>query len=122
MDYFAEKITQFVQKNEEKYCQLSQEIWRYAELAFHEEKSSQALIQMLTQEGFTITTGLAGIPTAFGGKIRQRKADGGHSGEYDALPSLSQKAGLPHREELVPGGAGHGCGHNLLGVGAAAAR
>ena len=43
MDYFAEKITQFVRKNEEKYCQLSQEIWRYAELAFHEEKSSQAL-------------------------------------------------------------------------------
>lgn len=42
-------------------------------------------------------------------------------GEYDALPSLSQKAGCPHREELVPGGAGHGCGHNLLGVGAAAA-
>lgn len=66
MDYFAEKITQFVRKNEEKYCQLSQEIWRYAELAFHEEKSSQALIQMLAQEGFAITTGLAGIPTAFG--------------------------------------------------------
>ena len=37
MDYFAEKITQFVRKNEEKYCQLSQEIWRYAELAFHED-------------------------------------------------------------------------------------
>ena len=110
MDYFAEKITQFVQKNEEKYCQLSQEIWRYAELAFHEEKSSQALIQMLTQEGFTITTGLAGIPTAFVAKYGSGKPMVGILGEYDALPSLSQKAGCPHREELVPGGAGHGCG------------
>ena len=108
MDYFAEKITQFVQKNEEKYCQLSQEIWRYAELAFHEEKSSQALIQMLTQEGFAITTGLAGIPTAFVAKYGSGKPMVGILGEYDALPSLSQKAGCPHREELVPGGAGHG--------------
>ena len=38
-------------------------------------------------------------------------------GEYDALPSLSQDA-TPERNELVPGGPGHGCGHNLYGVGA----
>ena len=91
MDYFAEKITQFVRKNEEKYCQLSQEIWRYAELAFHEEKSSQALIQMLAQEGFAITTGLAGIPTAFVAKYGSGKPMVGILGEYDALPSLSQR-------------------------------
>ena len=52
MDYFAEKITQFVRKNEEKYCQLSQEIWRYAELAFHEEKSSQERIRFLRNGKF----------------------------------------------------------------------
>src|SRR5262249_27350775 len=38
-------------------------------------------------------------------------------GEYDALPGLSQKA-QPAREPLTPGAAGHGCGHNLLGVAA----
>lgn len=41
--------------------------------------------------------------------------------EYDALSGLSQKAGSLIREELVPGGCGHGCGHNLLGAGAMAA-
>ena len=65
MDRLAEKITSFVQKNAEKYCRLSEEIWNYAELAFQEEKSVKALTDLLEQEGFRITSGLAGIPTAF---------------------------------------------------------
>ena len=39
-------------------------------------------------------------------------------GEFDALPGLSQEAGLAERREVANGGAGHGCGHNLLGAGA----
>jgi aminobenzoyl-glutamate utilization protein B len=42
-------------------------------------------------------------------------------GEYDALPGLSQVAGLPEQKPLVPGGNGHGCGHSALGAGSAAA-
>lgn len=41
--------------------------------------------------------------------------------EYDALSGLSQEAGSLTRQERVPGGCGHGCGHNLLGAGAFAA-
>ena len=36
-------------------------------------------------------------------------------GEYDALPGLSQVAGIAEPKELERGGNGHGCGHNLLG-------
>ena len=93
MESLAEKITQFVQKNEEKYRRLSQEIWGYAELAFQEEKSVRALTEMLEQEGFRITAGLAGIPTAFVAEYGAGKPVIGILGEYDALPSLSQKAG-----------------------------
>ena len=121
MEALAEKITRFVQKNAEKYRKLSQEIWGYAELAFQEKKSVRALSEMLEQEGFRITAGLAGIPTAFVAEYGAGKPVIGILGEYDALPSLSQKAGCNRREELEAGGAGHGCGHNLLGVGAAAA-
>ena len=38
-------------------------------------------------------------------------------GEYDALKNLSQDSS-PERKILKQGGPGHGCGHNLLGVGA----
>ena len=42
-------------------------------------------------------------------------------GEYDALPGLSQKRNTVDREPVVPGGPGHGCGHNLIGSAAATA-
>ena len=42
-------------------------------------------------------------------------------GEFDALSGLSQQAGVAEKKPLVPGSAGHGCGHNLLGVGSLAA-
>ena len=36
-------------------------------------------------------------------------------GEYDALPGLSQEAGVAEHRPMEAGGPGHGCGHNLLG-------
>ena len=36
-------------------------------------------------------------------------------GEYDALPGLSQEAGVAEPRPVEPDGHGHGCGHNLLG-------
>ena len=104
MEHLAKKITQFIRKNEEKYCKLSQEIWQYAELAFHEEKSSQALIRMLEQEGFQITAGLADIPTAFMAQYGSGKPMVGILGEYDALPSLSQKADATTGKNWCPAG------------------
>lgn len=42
-------------------------------------------------------------------------------GEYDALAGLSQEAGSCEEIPRNPGGNGHGCGHNLLGVSSAGA-
>jgi amidohydrolase len=36
-------------------------------------------------------------------------------GEYDALPGLSQEAGVAEPRPLPGSGHGHGCGHNILG-------
>ena len=36
-------------------------------------------------------------------------------GEYDALPGLSQEAGIAEPRPVEANGVGHGCGHNLLG-------
>jgi aminobenzoyl-glutamate utilization protein B len=58
---------------------------------------------------------LADIPTAVMGEAGEGGPIIAILGEYDALPGLSQVAGLAERKEVVPGGHGHGCGHNLLG-------
>jgi aminobenzoyl-glutamate utilization protein B len=39
-------------------------------------------------------------------------------GEYDALPGLSQEAGVTEPRPVPGESSGHGCGHNLLGAGA----
>lgn len=95
---------------------LSKAIWGYAEVGLREERSSAALAGYLEKEGFSIEAGVGNMPTAFVASFGEGGPVIGFLGEYDALPGLSQKA-VPQREELVPGGAGHGCGHNLLGVG-----
>ncbi len=102
---------------------LADAIWGYAELAYEEEKSAAALIDALKKEGFSIEEGIAGMPTAFQATYRvgNGKPTVGFLAEYDALSGLSQRAATPSCEPITPGGAGHGCGHNLLGAGCYAA-
>ena len=102
---------------------LAKEIWNYAELSYEEVRSAAALMEALKKEGFAIEEGIAGIPTAFTATFQNGsgKPVVGFLAEYDALAGLSQKAGCPVQEAIEPGGAGHGCGHNLLGAGCYAA-
>lgn len=118
-----EWVEQFIDKNEDKYIRANDEIWGFAELAFHEERSAEMLEEMLRREGFQVETGVAGIPTCFTGTWSQGsgKPVMGILGEYDALAGLSQEPGVAVKKERQPGGAGHGCGHCALGTGALAA-
>ena len=114
-----EEIRRLVAEKQEKTVQLAKEIWGYAELAYEEKKSSQAFITALREEGFTIEENIADIPTAFTATFVSGTGRPvvGLLAEYDALAGLSQKADQPSQEPVTPGGAGHGCGHNLLGSG-----
>jgi aminobenzoyl-glutamate utilization protein B len=100
--------------------ELSQKIWEFAELGLEEHRSSKLLIDFLAKQGFAIRKGVAGIPTAFVAAWGKGKPVIGINCEYDALPGLSQEA-VPWKRPRVAGAPGHGCGHNLLGVGAVAA-
>ena len=94
---------------------LSNKIWEAAEVAFREDKSAEYLIEYAEANGLTIERGLAGMPTAFTASYGKGKPVIGIIGEFDALPGLSQTT-APYRDELIEGGAGHGCGHNLFGT------
>ncbi|MHB8902268.1 MAG: amidohydrolase, partial [Thermoguttaceae bacterium] len=79
------------------------------------------LIRTLQSEGLTEESGMAGMPTCFVASWGSGKPVIGILAEYDALPMLSQKAGTPRQDPLVPGAPGHGCGHNLMGTASTAA-
>jgi aminobenzoyl-glutamate utilization protein B len=100
------------------YTALADRIWDFAELRFAEHRSAAAQIEQLEAEGFRITRNIAGLYTAFVAEAGEGGPVVGFLGEFDALAGLSQEAGNPRPAPLVPGGIGHGCGHNLLGAGA----
>jgi aminobenzoyl-glutamate utilization protein B len=85
------------------------------ELCYGEFRSCAEHTATLEQQGFRVTKDVAGNPTAVVGEA----GDGGPViailGEYDALPGLSQEAGVAEPRPLPGSGDGHGCGHNLLG-------
>ncbi len=101
--------------------EVSRKIWDYAETALQETKSAALLADLLEKEGFAVTRGVAGMPTAFVASAGSGSPVIGILAEYDALPGLSQAAGASKKAPLVAGAPGHGCGHNLLGTAAVAA-
>src|SRR5229473_1452778 len=111
-----EVIDQAVEQARPTMERLARELWQLAELSLQEVQSARLIMDMLREEGFTITSkGTARVPTAFiaewgtGGPIL------GVLAEYDALPGLGNEP-VPHQEPRKDHVAsGHGCGHNLLG-------
>jgi amidohydrolase len=80
---------------------LSHRIHACPEIAYQEVQASGWLTDALRVQGFDVTPGIAGLPTAF-----RAVAGSGHPAvailaEYDALP-----------------GIGHGCGHNIIATAA----
>lgn len=96
-------------------------IWSLAEVGYQEVQSSKLLQQQLAKGGFTVTPGVAGMPTAF--VARFKVSDGpviAILAEFDALPGLAQTA-TPERHAIEGQKAGHGCGHNIFGAASVAA-
>ena len=105
----------------EKFGKISDAIWSYAELGLHEFKSSKLLADTLEQAGFKVERGLAGMPTCFVASYGSGKPVIAILGEFDALPMISQKGGVPKQDPLLEGAPGHGCGHNAMGTAGTAA-
>ncbi|MDD8014555.1 MAG: amidohydrolase [Acidobacteriota bacterium] len=105
----------------EKFGNISDAIWSYAELGFQEFRSSKLLADTLEEAGFKVERGAAGMPTCFVASFGAGKPVIGLLGEFDALPMISQKGRAIKREPIVEGAPGHGCGHNMMGTAAAAA-
>ena len=113
-------VIQSVNDRDEATWNIARTIWEYAEPGYLEKRSSPLLAQSLRDAGFTVKTGVAGIPTAFTAEFGSGQPVIGILGEFDALPGLSQEA-VPHREPRKGGTYGHGCGHHLFGAASASA-
>ncbi len=112
----VEKIWTEVDRKAPDYIALADRVWGMPELAYGEHRSAAEHLAMLREEGFRITENVADIPTALIGEAGEGGPVIAILGEYDALPGLSQEAGIAEPRPVEgQNGVGHGCGHNLLG-------
>ncbi len=108
-------IWDFVSKNQKRFQELTDKVWSTPETCYSEQNSMSAHVDELIYHGFSVTKGIANIPTAVVGEYGTDGPIIAFLGEYDALAGLSQKADVFHQDPVKKGENGHGCGHNLLG-------
>ena len=111
----TEQIWDLVDAKRERFLALSDRVWGMPELAYSEFRSVAEHTAMLKEQGFQVTENYCGIPTAVMGEAGEGGPVIAILGEYDALPGLSQEAGIAEHRPLPGNGNGHGCGHNMLG-------
>ena len=108
-------IWDFVSRNQKRFQELADKVWSTPETCYSEQNSMSAHVDELIYHGFSVTKGIANIPTAVVGEYGNGGPIIAFLGEYDALAGLSQKADVFHQDPVKKGENGHGCGHNLLG-------
>ena len=95
-----------IDKEKERYCELSKKLYQNPELGLREYKAAKLLTSELEKNGFKIENCFMEIETAFKGEF-EGKAEFptiALIAEYDALPEI-----------------GHGCGHNFIAASTLAA-
>lgn len=111
---------QQLQSKYDDYKKIALQIWDFSEVGFKEVKSSALLQQTLSDQGFKVEAGVAGMPTAFIATYGSGKPVIGILAEYDALPGMGQEA-IAEKKLIANKSAGHACGHHLFGTASVAA-
>jgi aminobenzoyl-glutamate utilization protein B len=92
--------------------EITDVLFSLSELGYQETESADYLTGLLEDDGFRVTRGVAGMPTAFVGEWGSGKPVIGFMADIDGLPETSQKPGVAYHAPLIEGGPGHGEGHN----------
>jgi len=88
------------------------QIFSFGELGFQEFETSKYTVNILRQNGFTVEENYAGIPTAWLATWGSGKPVISLGSDIDGIPQASQMPGVACHRPMIPGGPGHGEGHN----------
>jgi aminobenzoyl-glutamate utilization protein B len=112
LDVLKQAATEMVEGRRRLTQQMVDSIFSFAELGYQEFETAGYITAILEKEGFRITRGCADMPTCFVAEWGSGKPVIGLMADIDGLPETSQKPGVARHEPLIPGGPGHGEGHN----------
>src|SRR5688500_17620944 len=80
--------------------QMVDSVFSFGELGFQEFETQRYLTGILKQNGFTIETGIAGIPTAWVARYGSGKPVIAIGSDVDGIPQASQKPGVAYRDQI----------------------
>ncbi len=92
--------------------QMTDMVFSFGELGFQEFETQKYLTGILEAHGFSIETGVAGIPAAWVARWGSGKPVIALGSDVDCIPQASQKPGVAYRAPIIEGAPGHGEGHN----------
>ena len=87
-------------------------IFSFGELGYQEVETTRYIADVLRRNGFTVRTGVAGMPSAWVATWGSGSPVIAIGSDVDGIPQASQKPGVAYRAPLVEGAPGHGEGHN----------
>ena len=107
-----EEAFRIIDGQADRLGRIGDAIFSYSELGYHEVNTVKLLTGSLEQAGFTVETGVAGMPTAYRASYGSGSPVIGLMADFDCVPGASQKPGVVRHEPVVEGAPGHGEGHN----------
>jgi aminobenzoyl-glutamate utilization protein B len=111
-DQLKQESQEVVGTRQKMVQEITDTLFSLSELGYQETESANYLTGILEQDGFRVTRGVAGMPTAFVAEWGAGKPIIGLMADIDGLPETSQKPGVAYHAPLIEGGPGHGEGHN----------
>ncbi len=114
LDALKEEALEKVEANAKMVQEIVDMLYSFGELGMQEFETQRYLTGLLEEQGFDITLGVAGMPSAWtarwsNGTGRPVIAMGS---DVDGIPQSNQKPGVGYREAVVSMAPGHGEGHN----------
>ncbi len=112
LDQLKREAAQDVEARSKLTQEIVDRIFSFGELGFQEFETSRYLVDLLRREGFTVTEGVAGIPTAWVATWGSGKPVVSLGSDIDGIPQASQYPGVACHKPIIQGAPGHGEGHN----------
>jgi len=114
LDRLKNEALQMVEGREEMVQEIVDMLFSFGELGFQEFETQRYLTGILSDAGFDIELGVAGMPSAWtarwsNGSGRPVIAMGS---DVDGIPQSNQKPGVAYRDPVLSMAPGHGEGHN----------
>ena len=106
-----------VDASQKQVQEIVDSLFSFSELAFQEFETQRYLTELLESNGFTIETGVSGMPSSWWATWGSGEPVIALGSDIDGIPKASQMPGVAYREPLIDGAPGHGEGSQLRSSG-----